>query len=199
MTTWSIAGNKDAVNINGLPSGVDNDLGTIRAAGTGSTSALWNIDPVSLGNTRFVTVVSGVGGATGCLGAGTFNGGDQVIQRVTTDIAGVGNSGLLYGSSNAANKTYSINQKRKTSTFYYKTAIRANRWNEYSGVFSPAVTVGAAGAWGLTTDTDISSVMATTSSGDLAASPTAAQPGRLTFTAGAPNPSGKYYAAKTLF
>jgi hypothetical protein len=197
MTVWNIVGNTNAtIGPEGLPTGAYNDMGSIRGAGNLGDTTRWSAIAITEGNNYVITVVSGTNGVSGALAAGAFNAGDQVIRRVTTDIAGVTNNILLYGSD-SANKATNL-QKTKVKTFYYKTAVRANSWEILSGRFWPAVAVGYTGAWSQETDTDVSEELVA-SGVDTASNPTASIPGKLTFRAGAPLPSGTNYAARTLF
>ncbi len=200
MTAWNISASAVPVNINGSPSGMLNDLGVVRAGGSG-TGTRFRRDSVSLGNSSitYITVPSGLANISSPLAAGAFNGGNQVIVRVTNDLAGVSNTYLLGGASNSAGPGgQSIHQKGNVSTFYYKTAVRTNGWNAYSGVFDPAVTVASSGAWSQATDSDVSSVLV--SSGvDNAANPSDAFPGDLTYRDGSPAPVNDSYQPRTLW
>jgi hypothetical protein len=197
MSNWNISAGSAPVNVNGVMSGVDNDQGTIRAGGN-IASARFSADAVNLGLSRHITIVSGNAAIESPLAAGAFNAGDQVIRRVTNDLAGVSNTVLLSGGSNSANRPFSIKQKTTISTYYYKTAVRTGGWHEFSGVFDPAVSVGATGAWSQATDTDVSSELVT-SGVDHAANPSAAIPGELVYRNGGPNPVQADYAAKTVY
>lgn len=197
MSNWNISAGADAVNIDGLPSGAANDLGTIRAGGTVDGDR-FVADAVNLGNDSitYITVPSGLPNIDSPLSAGAFNAGDQVIVRVTNDLAGVSNDYLLGGSSNSANAGQSIHQKAVISTFYYKTAVRTGGWNEYSGVFDPAVTVANSGGWDISATGDRSSVLVP-SGVDNAANPSQAVPGELVYRDGSPTPVQDEYKAKT--
>ena len=199
MGVWSIGSNKVApTTVNGLPSGVDNDLGTIRAGGNISDTDKFAADAVSLGTARYVTIVSGTNGVESSVAAGAFNGGDQVIRRITSDIAGVSNTTLLSGGSNSANRPFSIKQKAIIRTKFYKTAVRTGGWQEFSGVFSPAVTVTESGGWDIVRDSDESANLKTYTTDD-AANPTAAVPGEMVYRDGSPTPNQDEYQAKKLF
>lgn len=199
MSFWDITGGVERTLVNGFPSGIDNDQGTIRAGGNIASTDRFSADAVNLGVSRVITIASGTDGLDKApLDAGTYNGGDQVIRRVTNDLAGVANTALLSGGSNSANRPFDIKQVRKVHTYYYKTAVRTGGWHEYSGVFSPAVSVGDTGIWSQATDTDVTSVIY--SSGvDNAANPTAAIPGELVYRDGSPTPNQDDYAAKTVY
>jgi hypothetical protein len=168
MANYNISEASTPVLINGLMSGVENDLGTIRNGGN-ETSARFVADSVNLGNNSitYITVPSGLPNIESPLSAGAFN-------------AGVSNTYLLGGSSNSANAGNSIHQKATVSTFFYKTAVRTGGWNEYSGVFDPAVTVSLTGAYDIAL------------SGD-----TAAAPGELVYRDGSPLPIQDEYKEKT--
>lgn len=197
MANYNISDGSTPVLINGLMSGVENDLGTIRGGGN-ETSARFVADSVSLGNSSitYITVPSGLSNIDSPLSNGVFNGGDQVIVRVTNDLAGVSNTYLLGGQSNTSNAGQSIHQKAVISTFFYKTAVRTGGWNEYSGVFDPAVTVTETGGWSISDNVDLASTLA--SSGvDNAANPTQAVPGELVYRDGSPTPIQDEYQAKT--
>lgn len=198
MAIHHIGDNTDAVYQNGVLSGVDNDEGTIRAAGTMEAGRQFTSDSITLGSSRFVTISSGVNGVESAYTAGTFNAGDQVIRRVTSDIAGVSNTVLRDGSSNTSNRPYSIKLKRVYSNFEYKSAVRTGGWNEFSGTFDPAVTVTGLGGYDIARTGDESSDMAANST-DNAAHPTAAVPGELTYRDGSPTPNNDNYAARNLF
>ena len=195
MTAWHITGNKDAVLIGGLPSGVDNDQGTVRYGGNVADTDRWT--PRTLGDVnRVITVVSGVNGVSGALAAGTFNGGDQVIKRVTTDIAGVSNTVLLGGDSNSA-KNSVIHQRASSNIYYYKTAIRSNQWSVVSGWYTEP-SVANSGAWSQATDTETAAVLVE-SGVDNAGNPSQAIPGEFVYRNGSPAPVQADYPAKTVW
>ena len=198
MTAWNISAGADAVNIDGLPSGVDNDLGTIRNGGNVQDTERFVADAVNLGNgsITYITVPSGLPNIESPLSGGVFNGGNQVIVRVTDDLAGVSNNYLLGGASNTANAGQSIHQKAVISAFYYKTAVRTNGWNEYSGVFDPAVTVANSGGWDIAAGVDLSTALVP-SGVDNAANPTQLVPGELVYRDGSPAPIQDEYKEKT--
>lgn len=175
-------------------SAVRNNKGTIRNGGNIAGSLFRNED---LRDTHyFINVVSGVNGAVAAT-AGTFNGGNWVIRRVTTDIAGVTNY-AIYKGSDSANDSESINQLVSNKEFLYKTSVRTSGWQEFNGEFSPAVSATISGMWDQTTDTD-KAADARVSSTDHAANPTAATPGELVYRTGKKLPVQDDYKAKTSF
>ena len=186
----------------GYPSGVDNDGGNIRAAGTvpgdGTLTGLVSTNPLGEGN-PIITIVSGASLASPTKGitAGTFNAGNaQVLERVTDTIASISNTTLLHGSSNSANNgTGVLGNKSQQRQYFYKTAVRNGGWNIFSGVFSPAVTSSYSGVWNISAGVDNSATMRTSGT-DVAAYPTQDVPGRLTFMYGNPTPSGTLYGPR---
>jgi hypothetical protein len=194
MTNWNISASADAANVDGLPSGVSNDLGTIRQGGNIADTANWQSDSISLGSSLVTTIVSGVEGITGVLGQGTFNGGTQVIRKVTTALAGVANTTLQTGGSDSANRDSSINKMTAISSNQYKTAVRTGGWNEFSGVFSPAISTTGLGGWDIQAGADDSADLSAT---DHAANPSPAVPGQLAYRDGSPLPTTGNYEAQT--
>lgn len=183
MAFWNITGGSAVTTYNsdGNAAGTDVDAGTIRFGGNIASS---RFQSTSLGEgNEFITIVSGADGITGSLPAGTFNGGDQVIMKYTTDIAGVSNNVLLFGASDSANKAKSINQVASIDTKLYKTAIRNGAWDIYNGVFSPAVSVVNSGAWNVEAGVDNSTTLVASGT-DNAANPTQDVPGELVYTYG---------------
>lgn len=200
MSNWNISAGSTPVNINGVMSGVDNDQGTIRAGGNVPAGGRFSADAVNLGLSRYVTINSGVNGVESVNGAAgaVFNGGDQVIRRVTSDLANLSNTALLSGGSNSANRPFSIKQKTTVSTYFYKTAVRTGGWQEFSGVFDPAVTASNTGAWDISATGDVGASVATSGT-DNAANPSAAIPGELVYRNGSPLPVQDDYKAKTVY
>lgn len=199
MAFWNISANTAASLINGLPSGVDNNEGTIRQAGNVSATSNFSDLNLRTGKSRYITVVSGVNGVTGAIAGAAFNTSDRVgvMRRVTTDLAGVSNQ-TLYKGSNSANRDFAINQMATNYEYLYKTAVRTGQWNEFSGVFETAVGVTGLGIWSQATDADVATT-AKTDAVDHAANPTAAIPGELVYRDGSPLPIQDDYAAKNSF
>lgn len=199
MTNWSISGGANSSYNDGVDSAANNDVGTIRGAGNVASTRFIK-DALTLGRSEVITIVSGVNGVVAVNGTGgrKFNKGDQVIRRVTNDIANASNTVLLTGGSNSANRPFSIKQVSNVSSHQYKSAVRTGGWNEYSGVFDPAVSVVTSGIWSQATDTDVSSVIK--SSGvDNAANPTKSIPGELVYRNGGALPKQDDYKSKTVF
>ena len=197
MAFWSIGGNvATTIGSDGFPSGVDNDAGTIR---NGGTIASTRFESKGFDQGTYITVVSGVNGVTGVLAGGTFNGGDQIIVRYTTDLGGITNNALLFGASDSANESKSINQVAVVQSKLYKTAVRNGDWNVKTGAFSPAVGVVNSGAWDITRNGDTSATVATSGT-DNAANPTSTVPGELVYMHGAlADPTTDEYQPKQLW
>ena len=184
--------------LNGKPSGVDNDQGVLRYAGNISETAKFSTYTIGEGNPVY-TIVSGYGGAVGANSGGIFNSGLQVIVRAQTQIAGLSNTSLLGGDSNSANDANTPLQLDVLRTYYYKTAIRANYWNEFSGTWETAVPDNASsGAWNISAGVDNAGTMRA-SGVDNAANPTSTEPGELVFRDGSANPVQTGYGPRYLW
>lgn len=198
MAFWNIVGNAavTAYDANGNASGTDVDAGAIRLGGNIADSRFIN---VALGEGNPVVTIGTTGttyGIVKAISAGTFNGGDQVIVKVTTDIAGVGNSGLLWGSSNSA-QSPSINQAGEIEVKLYKTAVRNGDWNPTTAPWGGTpVSVAQSGAWNISVGVDNASSLIASGTDD-AANPSQSVPGELAYMDGNVNPEQDEYEAKT--
>jgi len=204
MAFWSIFGNDQVTNFgpDGFPTGIDLDAGSIRA--------LTN-EGGSVTNDRFSNVFLGEGNPVITLSSGvdyidpvnsaaplaSWNGGDQVIVKVTTDIASLSNNVLLFGASDSANSP-AINQLAVLETKLYKTAVRNGQWNPVDGEFSPAVSVVNSGAWSIADNADESTSLVPNATDD-AANPTQAVPGELVYMEGDSDPTQDEYKPKNLW
>ena len=187
----------DSYGPNGYPLYVDNDQGNIRFAGTIAETGKFTSSSLGEGN-PIITITSGVGPVEGAV-PGVFNSGLQVIVRAQTTIAGVANLLLEGGSSNSANEAFTPLQLDVLRTYYYKTAVRNNYWNEFSGAWETAVPSNASsGAWNIANSVDNSSTMRA-SGVDNAANPTSTEPGELVFLDGSPNPIQTGYGPRYLW
>lgn len=182
----------------GYPQNVDNDQGNIRFAGTISETAKFTSSSLGEGN-PIITITSGVGPVEGAVLAGVFNSGVQVIVRAQTQIAGVANTVLEGGASNTANEAFTPLQLAVLRTYYYKTAVRQNYWNEFTGEWATAVPSNASsGAWNIDVGVDNASTMR--SSGvDVAANPSSTYPGWVTYRDGSPDPINAAYQPRYLW
>ena len=207
MAFWNITGGSAVTTFdaNGNAVGTDIDQGSIRGMSTGTAFAantkFTNV-PMGEGN-PIITVVSGVDsgnrGVTGANSAGFFNSGEQVIVKATTDIAGVGNSGLLYGASDSASSP-PINQAATIEVRLYKTAIRNGEWNPVTAQFdTEPLTVAQSGGWNLGVGVDNSTTLVASGT-DNAANPTQDVPGELVYNYGSgADPTQDEYKAKNLW
>lgn len=200
MAFWSILGNTEvtAYGSNGFPTGTDVDAGSIRHGGTIADPRFSN---VSMGEGNPVITVGTTGTTYGIVpanSAGVFNGGDQVIVRVTTDIANVANTTLQAGASNSA-QSPSINQAGEIEVKLYKTAIRNGDWNPTTAPWGGTpVTVAQSGGWNISAGVD-NSVTLIASGTDDAANPTQAVPGELAYMDGDSDPTQDEYEARNLW
>ena len=199
MAFWSVFGNTavTAYGANGFPTGTDVDAGAIRHGGTIADP---RFSSVSMGEGNPVITIGTTGTAYGIVpanSAGTFNGGDQVIVKVTTDIAGIGNSGLRYGASNSA-ASPSINQAGEIEVKLYKTAIRNGDWNPTTAPWGGTpVTVAQSGGWNIEAGVDNAATLIPSGTDD-AANPTQDVPGELVYNYGSgADPTQDEYEAKT--
>ena len=199
MAFWNITGSSAVTtyDANGNAVGTDVDQGSIRHAGNiGETTKFTN---VTLGEPNpIITIVNGTAGVTGANVAGTFNGGDQVIVRYTSDIAGIANTVLVGGDSNSANVGQNPKQADVIEVKLYKTAIRNGDWNPTTAPWGGTpVTVATSGGWNISASTDQSSDLAGNATDD-AANPTQDVPGELVYNYGSgAQPTQDEYEAKT--
>ena len=203
MAFWSIPNNSAVTTYDaqGNAAGTNVDAGSIRALSTGtifeSNSRFSN---VFLGEGNPVITIGSTGTTYGIVpanDAGTFNGGDQVIVKSTTDIAGIGNSGLLYGASNSA-ASPAINQAGEIEVKLYKTAIRNGDWNPTTAPWGGTpVTVVQSGAWNIAENVDQAATLIASGTDD-AANPTQDVPGELVYNYGSgADPTQDEYEART--
>ena len=181
--------------INGLPSGVDNRHGNIRDGGTIADTTDWSSSSLGEGN-PVTTIVSGVGGVTAAnQGAASFNAGLQVINAAQTTIAGSANTALQGGQSNSANDAFTPLQLSILRTYYYKNAVQAGNWNVFTGAFSSIQNSAVSGTWNVEAGVDNASTLRASGT-DVAANPSQAYPGTLTYRDGSPNPTNDFYQAR---
>ena len=198
MAFWSILGNTAVTDlVDGRATGTDIDAGSIRFGGTIAEPRFQSV-AIGEGN-PVITIVSGVDGVDGAV-PGAFNAGDQVIVRVTTDIAGTSNNVLRAGASNSANDSHSINQAETIEVKLYKTAIRNGEWNPVTAAFdTEPLTVAQSGGWNLGAGVDNSTTLSASGT-DNAANPTQAVPGELVYNYGSgADPTQDEYKAKNIW
>lgn len=127
------------------------------------------------------------------LNAGTFAFNNQrpVAKRLTKKISNVNNTILLSGASRPE-LVRNVHKLEKVTTRRLTTAIRANKYNRYTGSWDagyPAVVVDPF--------YDIASQTTSPTSTDEAANPTMDVPGELVYKTGASVPVQDKYKAKT--
>ena len=176
----------------GLPNGVKNNFGDIRAGGTIADTAGWSGYLMGEGN-PITTINSGIGPVEGAV-PGIFNSGVQVINAIQTTIAGTSNTTLQGAQSDTANVAQTPLQLGVLRTYFYKTADVAGNWNEFTGSFS-SVTNAASGAWNISSTGDNADTMISSAT-DVAANPSQPYPGTLTYRDGSPNPTNDFYKAR---
>lgn len=176
----------------GLPNGVKNNFGDIRAGGTIADTAGWSGYLMGEGN-PITTINSGIGPVEGAV-PGIFNSGVQVINAIQTTIAGTSNTTLQGAQSDTANVAQTPLQLGVLRTYFYKTAVVAGNWNEFTGSFS-SVTNAASGAWNISSTGDNADTMISSAT-DVAANPSQPYPGTLTYRDGSPNPTNDFYKAR---
>jgi len=203
MAFWSVFSNEQVTDYgpDGFPTGIDLDQGSIRAlTNEGGTVSNDKFTNVFLGEGNpIITVVSGTeNGVATANTAGLFNEGDQVIVKVTTDIANVANNVLLFGASDSANEP-SINQAAQIEVKLYKTAIRNGEWNPVTAQFdTEPLTVAISGGWNLGVGVDNSSTLVASGT-DNAANPTQDVPGELVYMEGSVDPTQDEYKPRYLW
>lgn len=170
----------------------DNNGGTIKANGTASgTFAASSVTQAKTG--VFGSTVVDNNDADKALSAGTFafNNNNPVGKKVTSSLSGVSNTVLLSGAGNPGG-IRSIHKIESVKTRKLTTAIRENRYNEFTGEFD-------AGYPQLSDDTfyNIAANDTSTLPVDQAANPTMEVPGELTYRTGAAEPVSDDYKAKT--
>jgi len=200
MAFWSILGNTEvtAYGPDGFPTGTDVDQGSIRHGGTIADPRFTS---VSMGEGNPIITIGATGTGVGIVPAnpaGDFNLGDQVIVKVTTDIAGQANNALLWGASDSA-ASPAINQAAVIEVKLYKTAIRNGEWNPVTAQFdTEPLTVAQSGGWNLGAGVDNSTTLIASGT-DNAANPTQAVPGELVYMDGDSDPTQDEYEAKNLW
>ena len=181
----------------GLPINVDNDMGSIRGYlgdRSSSASGVWGGLAFGEGN-PVITIVSGAGGVVSANQSASINVGTQVINAIQTTIAGISNTALQGAQSDSANVAFTPLQLDVLRTYYYKTAVKAGNWNVFTGAFSSISNTTVSGVWNLDGQVENTSTMRASGT-DVAANPSQAYPGTLTYRDGSPNPTNDFYQAR---
>lgn len=183
MAIAKISGSDYSVPPNVKSSGAVNNRGTVARGGSVASGKLTSVSVARYNTTVFASTVLDNGFADKALSSGTFAYNDKngVAMKTTSELAGVANTALLTGA-NVPGITRSIHKLETLRTRRFTTAIRANKYNRYTGAFDSGYPVVA-------TDT-----LAT----DTAATPTRSTPGQLTYKLGGVVPvMNNDYKAKT--
>ena len=183
MAIAKTSGSDYTVPPNVKSSGSVNNRGTVARGGSVTSGKLTNVGVSRYNTTVFASTVLDNSWADKALSAGTFAFNDKngVAMRATSDLAGVANTSLLSGA-NVPGITRSINKLEVLRTSRFTTAIRANKYNRYTGTFDAGYPV----------------VAVDTLATDSAANPTRSAPGQLTYKLGGVVPViNNDYKAKT--
>jgi hypothetical protein len=183
MAISKVDGNSYSVPPNTKSSGAVNNRGTVARGGSVASGKLTNVGVSRYNTDVFASTVIDNGWADKAVSGGAFAYGDRdgVAMRTTSTIGGVSNTALLAGA-NVPALVRSIHKLETLRTRRFTTAIRANKYNRYTGQFDNGFPVVATDS--LATDT--------------AATPSRAVPGQLTYKLGQPAPvTGNDYKAKT--
>jgi len=165
---------------NGSPStsvSADNNGGTIKANGTGSGTFATSKTAQNKTGVFGSTVVDN-DTADKAVSAGTFayNNSRPVAKKTSSTISGVANTVLQSGASDP-NRRKSIHKIESIKTLKTTTAVRTNKWNEYTGKWEAGFPQTSNDSFG----------------NDNAASPTSNVPGELTYRTGAKVPVNDDY------
>lgn len=170
-----------------------NNGGVMTANGT-ATSNIVRSQPTAAAQVGiYANTVVDNADADKALSAGTFayNNAKPTAPKITTTLAGTSNT-FLRSAANDTTNAKSINKLEVVRTRRLTTAIRNNKWNEYSGEFETGYPTGVVdNFW----DVSLSSGVATST--DEAAAPTRSVPGELVYLQGSPVPKLDNYKAKT--
>ncbi len=174
-------------------SSTKNNSGTFTAAGSSTSAVLASQKSATEIVSAFGSVVYDGSDADKALSAGTFSYNNQkpTGMKVSTTISGTSNTFLRSGANDTNNRR-SIHKLEKVRTRRITTAIRNNKWNEYTGEWEAGFPVNAVdNFW------DIAAATGVATSTDQAAAPSMSIPGELVYKGGNPNPVLADYKAKT--
>jgi hypothetical protein len=183
MATSKVNGSDYSVPPNTRSSGSVNNHGVVARGGSVASGKLTNVGVSRYNSTVFASTVLDNSWADKAVTAGTFAYNDKngVGMRYTSELAGVANTALLSGAD-VPSLIRGINKLEVLRTRRFTTAIRANKFNRYTGQFEAGYPVVAVDS------------LAT----DVAATPSRAAPGQLTYKLGQPVPvTNNDYKPKT--
>lgn len=159
----------------------DNNGGTIKS--NGLASGTFQSSAITLENVGvFGSTVVNNNDADKALNSGVFayNNQSPVSKRTTSTLSTVSNNVLLSGAAQPA-LIRSIHKLETLRTRKLTTAIRENRWNEYTGEF----------------DSGYPQVVVDSLANDVSASPTRNNPGVLNYKSSGPTIVSDNYSKKT--
>lgn len=162
----------NSVAINAKGSGAGGNGGAVARGGSGASGLLDNVAVSRYNAGVFGSTVLDNDSADKALSSGTFayDNESPVAKRLTTELAGgVSNTTLLSGAAVPAN-VRSIHKLETLRTQRITTAIRANKYNRYTGSWDAGFPANAVDAL----------------NSDNAATPTRSVPGELTYKTAAP-------------
>lgn len=182
MATSKVNGSSYSVPPNNRYSGAGNNHGVVARGGSVASGKLTDVSVSRYNTVVFASTVIDNDWADKAVSGGTFayNDKDGVGMRYTTELAGVSNSALRSGAS-VPGLTEGIHRLRVLRTRRFTTAIRANKYNRFTGAFEAGYPVVAVDS--LATDN--------------AATPTRDVPGQLVFKLGQPVPVTSNYKAES--
>lgn len=172
----------NSVAINAKGSGAGGNGGAVARGGSVTSGLLDNVGVARYNTEVFASTVLDNDHANKVLNSGTFAYNDQspVAKRLTTKLAGgVSNTTLLSGAAVPQN-VRSIHKLETLRTQRITTAIRANKYNRYTGAWDAGFPANAVDS--LNTDE--------------AATPSRSVPGQLTYKTSAPLAVNDNYKAK---
>lgn len=181
MATANVSGSNYTVPPNVKGSGARNSGGA--SARISTTSLLDGVGVSRYNSTVFASTVLDNGWANEAVSAGTFayNNVKPVAKRVSTALSGVSNTVLQSGAAQPG-LIRSIHKLEVLRTRRFTAAIRANKYNRYTGDWDAGYPV----------------VAVDTLATDNAANPSRSAPGQLTYKLGQPAPvTNNDYKAKT--
>lgn len=170
-----------------------NNGGVMTANGTAASNVVRSQPTAAAQVGVYSNVVVDNGNADKALSAGTFayDNAKPTAVKLTTTLAGTSNAFLRSGA-NDPSSIRSINRQETVRTQRITTAIRANKWNEYSGQWEAGFPVDASDTFW-----DISLASGVTTSTDEAATPTSSVPGELVYLQGGIVPKMDNYKPRT--
>lgn len=187
-----VSGSDYSVPPNTVNSGSVNNRGTVARGGSVASGKLNNVSVARFNSGVFNSTPIDNNSADEALAAGTFayNNSRPTAQRYTTLISGVSNT-ILRSGADVPSLARSIARSETIRTRRTTTAIRAGYFNIYTGLFTTQPTVAVDNWWSISANTT------STTSTDIAASPTRSVPGRLVYKTGKLNPVVGSYQSKT--